>query len=166
VSAAAESDVPAWLALRRAQRGTVTKVDGDYLDHGRPMPDYLTDALDNLTRTGFMILADPDPGGVRRASITQAGLDRLAALTDRLNDAPVRTVQHPAHRRTVSPADFHHHAIHAILEDGVVITRCGQHLSGSAPARATHDEPECPRCRAVVVSELVPPPKFGPDVPD
>lgn len=71
-----------WIALRRARRGGVAKMADCYLDHGRPVPSYLTGPLDELTGTGLLALADADPaiGGLRRIAVTDTGHAQYAAL--------------------------------------------------------------------------------------
>lgn len=41
-----------------------------YLDRGFPVPGYLADPLAELTQDGLVALADADPTGLRRATIT------------------------------------------------------------------------------------------------
>ncbi|MGH3914768.1 MAG: hypothetical protein ACRDTC_15370 [Pseudonocardiaceae bacterium] len=64
-----------WMALRRVGEGAVTKLGTHWLDHGRPVPCFLPDTLNDLTHTGLITLTDPDPllGGRHRATITPAG---------------------------------------------------------------------------------------------
>ena len=79
------SDLPElteWIALRRVHKGAVAKVADCYLDHGRPMPSYLTGPLDDLTGAGLLALSDADPatGGLRRIAVTDIGRAQYAAL--------------------------------------------------------------------------------------
>lgn len=55
-----DPDLVEWLALRRVHRGGVARFAGRYLDHGCPMPGYLTDALDGLIRAGLLALGSAD----------------------------------------------------------------------------------------------------------
>lgn len=79
---AAGPELTAWIALRRARRGGVAKMADCYLDHGRPVPSYLTGPLDELTGAGLLALADADPalGGLRRIAVTDSGHAQYAAL--------------------------------------------------------------------------------------
>lgn len=74
------SDAPEWLALRRVQRGGVTRTSGGYLDHGSPRADYLTTTLEQLTDAGLITLADPDPTGLSSTSLPPTGFTRLTEL--------------------------------------------------------------------------------------
>ncbi|MGH3796700.1 MAG: hypothetical protein ACRDSP_17635 [Pseudonocardiaceae bacterium] len=69
-----------WLALLRVHEGGVTKLDGHYLNHGRPVAGYVADALDELIRTELLALARPDPAGVQQVCVTHAGQIRYAEL--------------------------------------------------------------------------------------
>lgn len=64
------------IALRRVKDGGVVKLNWRYLDHGRPVPEYLPYALNCLTNQGIIALADPDPdvAGSQRLSLTHKGL--------------------------------------------------------------------------------------------
>ncbi len=74
------SPVNEWLALLRVHEGGVTKLDGHYLNHGRPVAGYVADALDELIRTELLALARPDPAGVQQVCVTHAGQIRYAEL--------------------------------------------------------------------------------------
>ena len=78
----ARPELAVWIALRRARRGGVAKMADCYLDHGRPVPSYLTDPLDELTGAGLLTLAAGDPaiGGLRRVAVTDSGHARYVAL--------------------------------------------------------------------------------------
>jgi len=80
--ALAGAELREWMALRRVCEGAVTKLVAHWLDHGRPVPCYLPDVLDDLTCGGLIALADPDPmlSGMRRAIITPAGRTRYLQL--------------------------------------------------------------------------------------
>jgi hypothetical protein len=71
----------AWWALRRAHRGGVVKSGGQYVDHGHLRLSYLTRTLDELTEAGLLALAEEDPGGLRRVSLTGTGHAHYAQLT-------------------------------------------------------------------------------------
>lgn len=49
--------VAVWIALRRAHQGGVTNLAGQWRDCGSPVPGYLADALDRLTSSGQLALA-------------------------------------------------------------------------------------------------------------
>lgn len=96
-------------ALRRTQCGGVTKSDGQYVDHGRLRLSYLTRTLDELTDAGLLALADEDPSGVRRVSLTKTGHAHYAQLTamsrraTRLVPEPQFLHKTPADRRSSCP---------------------------------------------------------------
>ena len=71
-----------WLTFRRVERGGVAKLEGCYLDGGRPIPSYLPSILDELTAGGLLALAAPGLNGVlmRRVSLTDAGQYRYKVL--------------------------------------------------------------------------------------
>lgn len=74
-----------WLALRRVSRGRVAKLGDHWLDARRPVPCFLPDALNELIQAGLVTLADPDADNAvqRRATLTDVGLSRYAALSER-----------------------------------------------------------------------------------
>lgn len=79
-----ESDVIAWIGLRRVHDSGVASVAGCWVDGGRRVPSYLPAALDELTDAGLIVLADDGPHGpLRRASLTEAGQARYGALSER-----------------------------------------------------------------------------------
>lgn len=69
-----------WLALHRAHEGGVTRFNDGYLNHGRPVADYLADALDELVRTEHLALGPPGPAGQQQVCFTHAGQARYAEL--------------------------------------------------------------------------------------
>ncbi|MGH3904310.1 MAG: hypothetical protein ACRDTE_08985 [Pseudonocardiaceae bacterium] len=73
-------DVTEWLALLRVHEGGVTKLDGNYLNHGRPVADYLAATLDQLIRAELLALARPDPAGAQQVCVTHSGQIRYAEL--------------------------------------------------------------------------------------
>jgi hypothetical protein len=70
------------MALRRAHDGGVAKAGDRYVDGGFPTPGYLDGVFDELINTGLLALADEDPYGLRRVSVTEAGRARYAQLVD------------------------------------------------------------------------------------
>jgi len=97
----------AW-ALRRVHRGGVTTSGGHYFDHGRLRLSYLTRTLDQLTAAGLLTLAEVDPGGQRRLSLTEIGHAHYAQLMTarqvRLSaPEPEFLPQTPAGRRSSCP---------------------------------------------------------------
>lgn len=76
------SGVAVWIALRRAHQGGVATLQDHWFDSGRPVPCYVADALDGLTRTGMLMLGEEDPEacGVRRVTVTDAGCAHYEAL--------------------------------------------------------------------------------------
>ncbi|MGH3908204.1 MAG: hypothetical protein ACRDTE_29085, partial [Pseudonocardiaceae bacterium] len=76
-------DVTEWLALLRVHEGGMTKLDGNYLNHGQPVAHYLADALDQLIHTELLALARPDPAGAQQVCITHAGQIRYAELNSK-----------------------------------------------------------------------------------
>ncbi|MGH3916751.1 MAG: hypothetical protein ACRDTC_25550 [Pseudonocardiaceae bacterium] len=79
-----DPDLLTWLALRRVCGGGVAKAGDHYLDRGLPIPGYLADPLAELTQNELVALADADPGGLRRITITPTGQARYTALRERL----------------------------------------------------------------------------------
>ena len=71
------------IAMRRVSRGGVGKLNGHWLDGGRPVPCFLPDALDSLIRERLVTLAEPnrDSAGQHRATLTDLGSMRYAALS-------------------------------------------------------------------------------------
>ncbi|MGH3939922.1 MAG: hypothetical protein ACRDTG_15085 [Pseudonocardiaceae bacterium] len=78
----AGTDLFAWMALRRVHRGYIARLGDRYVDAGRPIPGYLAEALDMLAGAGLVALATADPlaSGLRRATMTDPGKARYAAL--------------------------------------------------------------------------------------
>lgn len=76
----AVSPVNEWLALLRVHQGGVTRLDNDYLNHGRPVTDYLADALDELIRSELLALGRPTPSGQQQVCVTHAGQIRYTEL--------------------------------------------------------------------------------------
>lgn len=64
---------------------------GRYFGHGRPVPCFLPDALDDLNRSGLLARADPNPmaGGMQRVAMTDTGLARYTALSEKEWGQPV-----------------------------------------------------------------------------
>lgn len=80
-----ESDVIAWIALRRVHGGAVARVGSCWVDGGRRLPDYLPAVLDEFVTAGLVALAAPDPVAEvsLRASLTEAGHARYGELLAR-----------------------------------------------------------------------------------
>jgi hypothetical protein len=107
------SGVAVWIALRRAHRGGVANLAGHWLDSGRPVPGYLADALDGLISAELLALApdaDPESGGVRRVTVTDAGCVRYLALCQVHNPRGRAAVGTPR-RWAVSPYDQRSHLL-------------------------------------------------------
>lgn len=76
-----ESEVIAWIALRRLNTGEVVRLADHWLNSGRPVPCYLTDTLHQLTRARLVTLAEPAPDDLtRRATLTESGRARYTDL--------------------------------------------------------------------------------------
>lgn len=62
----------------------MTNLAGHWLDSGRPVPGYVSDTLDRLTRVGLLTLGEEDPQycGARRVTVTDAGSAQFVALPD------------------------------------------------------------------------------------
>ena len=97
----------AWWALRRAHRGGVIKWGDQYVDHGRLRLSYLARTFEELTEAGLLTLADEDPWGLRRLSLTETGRAHYAQLTTRRMrpsvPEPEFPRQTPAGRRLSGP---------------------------------------------------------------
>lgn len=79
-----ESEVLAWIALRRLNKGYVVNLAGRWLDFGSPVPSYLIDTFHQLTRNRLLTLADPAQGDlVRRATLTELGRTQYTTLLDK-----------------------------------------------------------------------------------
>jgi hypothetical protein len=74
------TDLYHWIALRRVSNGGVTKLGNRWRDHGHLIPDYVTNALTELHEGALVTLADPHPGGMARAALTDAGTARFEQL--------------------------------------------------------------------------------------
>lgn len=135
----ATPDTPEWLALRRVQRGGITRIGGSYLDRGSAVADYLGIALDQLTGIGLVLFGEPEPTGRQRAALTPAGHARLADLNTRRRGGPEPSW-------VVSSIDHHSHA----LDEGLTLARCGQYLPGAVAVNPSSEIPMCVLCRAVV----------------
>lgn len=55
------TDLYDWIGLRRVNGGRVVKLGERWLQSGRPVPDYVAEALIALHTRGFITLTDPDP---------------------------------------------------------------------------------------------------------
>lgn len=70
-----ESEVLAWIGLRRVHTGRVANNAGRWLDYRRPVPSYLPETLDQLSLAGLLTLAEPTSADdiTRRATLTATG---------------------------------------------------------------------------------------------
>ncbi len=86
------------LVLQRAHGGAVAKLDKDYLDRGLPTTGHLAGACNELTAAGLLTVADPDPHGLRRITLTTAGHTRYDQFCGTLRPPglPVPDPQFPA----------------------------------------------------------------------
>ncbi|MGH2886741.1 MAG: hypothetical protein ACRDPA_29295 [Solirubrobacteraceae bacterium] len=73
-----------WLALSRVRTGGVVRCRDEYLEGGQRMPCYLVPELlfDVLLRAGLLQLDQPDPAGLTRLSLTDAGRARYEELCE------------------------------------------------------------------------------------
>lgn len=71
-----------WLALHRAQEGAVAKLNGCYVNHGRPVIATLDAAFDDLIAAGLLALGQPDSRGRHQVCLTPSGQARYTALLD------------------------------------------------------------------------------------
>ncbi len=80
-----ESEVLAWIGLRRVHTGRVADTAGRWLDYGRPVPSYLRETLDQLSLAGLLTLAEPTSADdiTRRATLTATGHAWYAQLQKR-----------------------------------------------------------------------------------
>lgn len=67
-----------WIALRRVSGGGMVKLGEGWLQSGRRIPGYVTDALTALCQRGLVTLADSDP--MARAVLTDTGTARYERL--------------------------------------------------------------------------------------
>lgn len=76
------ADLYDWIVLRRVSAGGVAKLGDWWLEYGRRMPGYVTDALPELCQRELVALSDPDPtaGGLARAALTHPGTNRYEQL--------------------------------------------------------------------------------------
>lgn len=72
-----------WITLNRAAEGSVTQQDDRFLDWGAPLPPDLAVPLTTLITEGLLALADPEPTGCRRVTVTEAGRVRHDQLLRR-----------------------------------------------------------------------------------
>ncbi len=74
------ADLYHWVAMRRVSDGGVTKLGDRWLDRGRPVPDFVTDALNELFERALVALADSESGNMPRAALTDTGATRFEWL--------------------------------------------------------------------------------------
>jgi hypothetical protein len=92
------TDLYDWIGLRRVNGGRVVKLGDRWLQGGRPVPDYVAEALIALHTRGFVTLADPDPNKevTAQATLSNNGtvryqqLCRQRLLEDRAAVAPTK----------------------------------------------------------------------------
>lgn len=75
------TDLYDWMALRRVSDSLVATHSGLWLESGRRMPGYVTDTLTALAERRLVTLAKPDPWGMARATLTDAGSIRYEQLS-------------------------------------------------------------------------------------
>src|ERR1700742_5005400 len=89
------SRVNEWLALLRVDEGGVTSWEGQFLNHGQPVADYLAAAFGELIRTNNSRWADltqwaaaslPHPGGADQ--VPGADRQRAGGNSDQLRRGP------------------------------------------------------------------------------
>lgn len=71
-----------WIALRRVSTGAIAKLGDRWLEGGRRVPGYVSDALTALCERGLVTQSDPDQAtdGLARAALTAAGINRYLQL--------------------------------------------------------------------------------------
>jgi hypothetical protein len=76
------TDLYHWIGLRRVFDGEVARLNGCWRDHGHVVPGYVADGLNELLRSGLVMLADPDPTAenIAAAALTNAGVVRFEQL--------------------------------------------------------------------------------------
>ncbi|MGH3888188.1 MAG: hypothetical protein ACRDSZ_16760 [Pseudonocardiaceae bacterium] len=76
----AGADLFDWIALRRVSDGGVTRLCGCWLDRGRRAPGHVAGTLSELLAARLIALADQEPGGTRRSTLTDSGSARYERL--------------------------------------------------------------------------------------
>ncbi|MGH3794357.1 MAG: hypothetical protein ACRDSP_05660 [Pseudonocardiaceae bacterium] len=75
------TELTEWLALQRIRAGRISKlVEGLYVDYGRPIPGYVSDALQRAEADGFTVLTGDPIGYGWRMSLSDAGAARFHVL--------------------------------------------------------------------------------------
>jgi hypothetical protein len=157
-----ESGLAAWMALRRAHQGGVTTLQDHWFDAGRLVPCYVADALDELTRTGLLVLSEADPefGGARRVMVTDTGSAHYVALCEIHNPTATVAVSTPR-RWAYSPHDQRNHLLteRGTHQIGAQVGVCGHRMAWSVSASAqltsaqpAHTQPaerSCLTCEAL-----------------
>ncbi|MGH3904871.1 MAG: hypothetical protein ACRDTE_11880 [Pseudonocardiaceae bacterium] len=69
-----------WLALLRVHEGGVTSLEGQFLNHGQPVAEYLAATFVELIQTEHLALGRPDPSGRQQVCVTRAGQARYLEL--------------------------------------------------------------------------------------
>ncbi|MGH3872568.1 MAG: hypothetical protein ACRDSR_13855 [Pseudonocardiaceae bacterium] len=80
MTALSGADLHDWIALRRVTDGGIARTGGCWLDGGHRVPGYVTGALTESLAGGLVALADQDPYGMRRATLTDSGAARYEWL--------------------------------------------------------------------------------------
>ncbi len=146
--------VAVWIALRRVHRGGVANLTGHWFDSGHLMPGYLAEALDGLRQGGLVAVADdPEPGGLRRASVTDRGSARYLELR-RIHDPGARVAVSTPHRWASSPSDQRSHLIAGRCKEWIVvmIAVCGHRMLWSVDTSALPTGRSCPTCKALAAA--------------
>ncbi len=77
------TDLFEWIALRRADTGSVSMAGRCYVDSGRPAPCYLPTTFDRLIEAGLLELVEQHPGRAR-VVLTALGRTRFDELNRRV----------------------------------------------------------------------------------
>ncbi len=160
---APESGVAVWIALRRSHEGGVANLAGQWLDSGRRVPGYVTDALDQLTSTGLLVLGEVDPEacGVRRVTVTDTGSARYVALCQIHNPNRRAAVRTPYRWPRCLP-DQRSHLLAEPGPDqiGILVAVCGRRMPWSVGTSSQPTGCRCLACEALAAGP-VPAPWFG-----
>lgn len=83
------ADLYDWIALRRVSTGAMAKLGDRWLEGGRHVPGYVSDALTALCERGLVTQSDPEQAtdGMARAALTAAGISRYLQLCRRRQSA-------------------------------------------------------------------------------
>lgn len=86
------SDLTAWLALRRVDRGGVTFLNGAFYQEGRPVPEYLNRTFADLVEEKRLSLDEVHPTGMRQVMFAEEGRELYAQLCGQRNGSCVVSV--------------------------------------------------------------------------